>query len=49
MVALAGAFGLFHFAQQRVHLGDAQRVVGAHCGVAGNGSEQLVAPLGKRA
>ena len=32
VVALVGAFGLFHLAQDGVHLGDAQLLVGAHGG-----------------
>lgn len=34
MIALARAFSLLHFAQQRVHFGDAEDAVGAHSGVA---------------
>ncbi len=33
VIALPEAFGLFHLAQQRVHLGDAHGSVGAHCGM----------------
>jgi len=33
VAALAGAFGLFHPAQQRVHFGDAEDAVGAHGGM----------------
>ena len=46
MVALVGAVGGFHLAQQRIHFGDGQRAVGAHGAVAGHGGEQLVAPCG---
>lgn len=38
MVALIRAYGLFHFAQDGVHLGSAQLLVGAHGGVAGEHS-----------
>src|SRR3989338_1194791 len=46
VVALAGAFGLLHFAQQRVHLGDTQDAVGAHRAVAGEGGAQLITTFG---
>src|SRR5258705_7557073 len=49
VVALPGALGLLHLAQQRVHLRNRQRPVGAHRAVAGHGAEQLVAALGEHA
>src|SRR5882724_11028012 len=47
VVALPGALGLLHLAQERVHLQDRQRAVGAYRAVAGHGAEQLVATLGE--
>src|SRR3989442_1131757 len=35
VVALIGAVGGFHVAQQSVHLGHGERTVGAHCAMAG--------------
>jgi len=49
MVALVGAEGAFHLAQDGVHLGDAELLVGAHGGMAGEGGEQLVATFGEGA
>src|SRR5690606_12113576 len=46
VVALVGAVGGFHLAQQGVHFGNGERTVGAHGAVAGHGGEQLVAPRG---
>ena len=42
MVALAAALGVFHVAQQGVHLGNCQTPVGAHGTVASHGAEQLI-------
>ena len=44
MVALVGTFGLFHLAQQRIHLGQAQAVLATDGGMAGAGAEQAFAP-----
>ena len=43
VIALVGALGFFHLAQQRVHLFQRQLPVGAHGAVAGHGGEQFVA------
>ena len=48
MVALAGAFGRFHFAQQRVHFGDGEPAIGAHRAVAGHRRQQFVARVRRR-
>ena len=45
VVALAGALGRFHVAQQGVHFGQGQPAIGAHRGVAGHGGQQFVARL----
>ena len=42
MVALVGSFGLFHLAQQTVHLIERQSAVGADSAVAGHGGQNLV-------
>ena len=42
VVALVGALGGFHLAQQRVHLVERELAVGAHRAVAGHGGQQLV-------
>src|SRR4249920_276574 len=47
VVALAGALGRLHLAQQGVHLRDRELAVGAHSGMARHGRQQLVAPLGE--
>ena len=47
MVALAAPFGLFHLAQEGVHLFERETAVGAHRGVAGHGREQFVAMTGE--
>src|SRR6266513_3322685 len=49
MVALAGALGFLHLAQQGVHLQNGQGPMGAHRTVAGHRSEQLVPALGEHA
>src|SRR5512143_120005 len=49
VVALVGALGLFHLAQDGVHLGQRELLVGAHGGVAGEGGQQFVAALGEGA
>ena len=49
VVALAGALGFLHAAQERVHLRHRERTVRAHGAVAGHRREQLVAPLGEHA
>ena len=46
MIALVGALGFFHLAQQGVHFGQAELAAGAHRAVAGHGGQQLVAPGG---
>ncbi len=46
MVALAGAFGFFHLAEQGVHFGNRQLAAGADGAVAGHGGEQFVAAGG---
>ena len=43
MVAGASAFRRLHVTQQRVHLGDGQRAIGAYCGVACHGGKQFIA------
>ena len=45
VIALPAALGMFHIAQQGVHLGHRQPPVGAHGRVAGQGGKQLVARL----
>src|SRR5690349_20228149 len=45
MIALSGAFGRLHFAQQRIHLGNGQAPAGAYRTVASHGREQLVFQL----
>ena len=42
MVALVGALGALHVAQQRVHLVQCQLAVGPHGAVAGHGRQDLV-------
>src|SRR5258706_6386219 len=49
VVALTGAFGLLHLAQQGIHFRDGQRSVGAYGAVARHGAQQLVAALGQHA
>src|SRR5437899_2895756 len=49
MVALAGAIGLLHLAQQGVHLQDREGPMGAHRAVAGHRPEQFVAALREHA
>src|SRR5256885_14570058 len=49
MVALPGALGLLHLAQQGVHFRNRQGPMGAHRAVAGHRPEQLVAALGEYA
>jgi hypothetical protein len=49
VIALSGAFGLLHLAQQRVHLGDVQDAVGTHRAMAGKRGKQFIAPFGQRA
>src|SRR5258708_16620190 len=45
VVALAGALGRFHVAQQRVHLGHREGTVGPDRSVAGHGGEHFVLAL----
>src|SRR5207245_8119741 len=45
MIALAGALGFLHLAQQGVHLRNRQGSVGAHRAVAGHRPEQFVPAL----
>src|SRR6267378_4125076 len=47
VVALAGALGRFHVAQQCVHLGHGERTVGPDCSVAGHGGKHFVLTLGE--
>src|SRR5437879_3827442 len=49
VVALAGALGFLHLAQQGIHLRDRQGPMGADRAVAGHRPEQLVAALGEHA
>src|SRR2546430_4533221 len=49
VVALPGALGLLHLAQQGVHLQDRQRPMGAHRAVAGHRPEQFVPAFGEHA
>ena len=42
MIALSGAFGFFHFAQQRIHLVRCQCAVGPYGAMAGHGAEKVV-------
>src|SRR5216117_3814317 len=49
VVALAGALGFFHFAEQGIHFRDGQCPAGAYGAVAGHGAQQLVAALGQHA
>ncbi len=50
MVALVGAFGLFHLTQQTVHFIEGQAAVRTHCAVTGHGCQDLVlGPLHHRA
>ena len=49
MVALAGALGGFHFAQQSVHFGNRQRTIRPDGGVAGHGGQHLILALGEHA
>ena len=46
MVALAGAFGVFHLAQQGVHFRQAELATGADGAVAGHGGEKFVTLAG---
>lgn len=46
MVALIGAFGGLHLAQQGVHFFQTQAAVGPHRTVAGHAAEQLVVGAG---
>ena len=43
MIALAGAFGFFHLAQQGVHFWHGQQTAGADGAVAGHRRQQFVA------
>ena len=45
MVTLAGAFGVFHFAQNMVHLCEGQGLIGTHGSVRWNGGEQIQVEL----
>ena len=45
MIALVGTFGLFHFAQDGVHLWDAELLVGAHGGMIRGNSTNLFEQL----
>src|SRR5256885_11137051 len=47
VVAAAGALGLLHVAQQRVHLRGGERAMRAHRRMACHGSEQLVLASGQ--
>ena len=49
MIALIGAFGRFHFAQQRVHFINRQSTIGTHGAVACECREQFVPMLGEHA
>src|SRR3979490_1941453 len=44
VIAAAGALGLLHLPQQRVHLRRREHAVGPHRGVAGHRGEELVLP-----
>ena len=44
MVALVGAFGFFHLAQQGIHLRNRQQAPCTHRAVASHGGEQFVTP-----
>ena len=46
VVALAGAFGFFHLAQQGVHFRHGEDAAGADGAVAGHGRQQFVAAGG---
>ena len=48
MVALVGAGGRFHVAQQGIHLLEAQPLIGAHCGMASHSCQQRITSLGQQ-
>ena len=49
MITLAGTFGTFHLAQDAVHFGDGQVVVGTYRGMTSHRGQQFIASFGQRA